>query len=320
MDCQYLTDDQNIQGSSFDLASETLTVGIEGGASGEDISLAELALDTDVAAAITASEAADGDRDDTNEIELPGGGNNGDILSTDGAGTYSWIPNTSTDDQNATEVAILGFTTPVNYAPTATHVEGHLEGIDAALATMPSLPTANAVQTDALRTYDLNSGNLAFIGSGRIGIGFSLTNPQSKLDVDGQVQSRGGFASTGGTEGNPGYGFYTNGDTNTGMFRAAADQLAFSTGGVEALRVNASQNVGIGTDSPSERLEVDGNILASGTITPDYVFEKYFTNKSEIIQGMSSGIYRKSMPLFKKTITCPVCLLRRRFPNRVGCS
>ena len=99
------------------------------------------------------------------------------------------------------------------------------------------------------------------------------------------MQSRGGFASTGGTEGNPGYGFYTNGDTNTGMFRAAADQLAFSTGGVEALRVNASQNVGIGTDSPSERLEVDGNILASGTITPDYVFEKYFTNKSEMNPG-----------------------------------
>ena len=68
-------------------------MGIEGGAS-EDISLAEFALDTDVAAAITASEAADGDRDDTNEIELPGGGNTGDVLSTDGGGNYSWIANT----------------------------------------------------------------------------------------------------------------------------------------------------------------------------------------------------------------------------------
>ena len=65
------TDDQNIQGSSFDLATETLTIGIEGGAS-ENVSLAEFALDTDIAAAITASEAAHGDRDDTNEIELPG--------------------------------------------------------------------------------------------------------------------------------------------------------------------------------------------------------------------------------------------------------
>ncbi len=157
-----------------------------------------------------------------------------------------------------------------------------LEAIGGVAPIPPSLPLANAVQSDPLRTYDLNSGNLAFIGSGRIGIGSSLTNPQSKLDVDGQVQSRGGFASTGGTEGNPGYGFYTNGDTNTGMFRAAADQLAFSTGGVEALRVNASQNVGIGTNAPTERLQVQGNILASGTITPDYVFEKYFTNKSEI--------------------------------------
>ncbi|MBC2839051.1 hypothetical protein H7F20_06860, partial [Robiginitalea sp. SC105] len=45
--------------------------------------------------------AADEDLSITNEIELPIGGNNGDILSTDGAGNYAWIPFTGggTDDQ-----------------------------------------------------------------------------------------------------------------------------------------------------------------------------------------------------------------------------
>ncbi|MGJ8739011.1 MAG: hypothetical protein ACSHXE_20555, partial [Zobellia laminariae] len=33
----------------------------------------------------------DGDKDDQNEIELPTGGNNGQVLSTDGTGTYNWI-------------------------------------------------------------------------------------------------------------------------------------------------------------------------------------------------------------------------------------
>ena len=40
-------------------------------------------------------------------------------------------------------------------------------------------------------------------------------------------------------------------DTNTGMFFPAADQIAFAEGGVEAMRLDASGNVGIGTSSPN---------------------------------------------------------------------
>ena len=41
------------------------------------------------------------------------------------------------------------------------------------------------------------------------------------------------------------------GDTNTGIYSPAADTLAFVEGGVEAMRINSSANVGIGTDSPN---------------------------------------------------------------------
>ena len=41
------------------------------------------------------------------------------------------------------------------------------------------------------------------------------------------------------------------GDTNTGIFFPAADTIAFSEGGVEAMRINSSGNVGIGTTSPT---------------------------------------------------------------------
>ena len=45
-------------------------------------------------------------------------------------------------------------------------------------------------------------------------------------------------------------------DSNTGIFYPAADTVAIGTGGTEALRVNSSQNVGIGTSSPSFRLDL----------------------------------------------------------------
>jgi hypothetical protein len=46
------------------------------------------------------------------------------------------------------------------------------------------------------------------------------------------------------------------GDTNTGIFFPAADTIAFTEGGVEAMRINSSANVGIGTASPAKRLSV----------------------------------------------------------------
>ncbi|MGI9546010.1 MAG: hypothetical protein ACR2MM_02145, partial [Flavobacteriaceae bacterium] len=138
------------------------------------------------------------------------------------------------------------------------------------------------------RTHNLSGNDFVLGGAGNVAIGTLPGAPQDKLDVDGQIRARNGFASAEGTAGNPGYGFYTGGDTDTGMFRATNDELGLSTGGNEALRIDASQNVGIGLTNPSERLDVNGNIRASnnfisGAITltvPDYVFEKYFRGTS----------------------------------------
>lgn len=41
-----------------------------------------------------------------------------------------------------------------------------------------------------------------------------------------------------------------DGDTNTGVYFPAADKIALATGGTQAVIVDASQNVGIGTSSP----------------------------------------------------------------------
>lgn len=45
-------------------------------------------------------------------------------------------------------------------------------------------------------------------------------------------------------------------DTNTGVFFPAADTVAIATGGAEAMRIDSSGNVGIGTSSPATPLNI----------------------------------------------------------------
>lgn len=48
-------------------------------------------------------------------------------------------------------------------------------------------------------------------------------------------------------------------DANTGIFFPAADTIAFSEGGAEAMRIDSSGNVGIGTSSPAQKLHVQSS-------------------------------------------------------------
>ncbi|MFS4416302.1 hypothetical protein [Maribacter sp. 2307ULW6-5] len=126
--------------------------------------------------------------------------------------------------------------------------------------------------------HNLNTFNLIFEGPGNIGIGEfgAIGNPpapDNKLDVNGQIRARDGFAASPGTVGQPSYGFYTNGDTDTGMYRAGNNQIGFSTGGIAALLIDENQNITI----PNGSVTVGANV-----VHPDYVFQKYFTDHSSI--------------------------------------
>jgi len=100
----------------------------------------------------------------------------------------------------------------------------------------------------------------------RLGIG--TINPTNKLHVAGEIRSQ-GFSNSNGSQNEPSYSFKS--DTNTGIFRAAADQLAFSTKGQEQMRLTKEGHLAIGISATNSFLEVNGalslKITQSHTLT-----------------------------------------------------
>ena len=86
----------------------------------------------------------------------------------------------------------------------------------------------------------------------------------------------------------------TSGDTNTGIFFPAADTIAFTEGGTEAMRLDSSGNMGVGTSSPVEKLTVVGAI----STTTDMVLKDSGLTARGYIFGTSSGLtYRATSGL-----------------------
>jgi hypothetical protein len=73
-----------------------------------------------------------------------------------------------------------------------------------------------------------------------------------------------GTTGLAGVDGSAGTPAVQGSDTNTGIFFPAADTVGVTTGGSERMRVDSSGNVGIGTASPSGKLDVatDANAVA----------------------------------------------------------
>jgi filamentous hemagglutinin family protein len=130
-----------------------------------------------------------------------------------------------------------------------------------------------------------SNGNLKITGNansyilnGNVGIG--TANPAAKLDVNGSIYSNASILSDN-------FGGYSGGDTKLTTNTGGTANLLFYTQLSEKLRITANGNVGIGTTTPDQKLTVNGTVhskevIVDTNIAPDYVFQKYYTGKSDL--------------------------------------
>ena len=157
-----------------------------------------------------------------------------------------------------------------------------------------------------IRFGDSTNNSVMQITNGNVGIG--TQRPSSKLQINGAITlplcgttetSEEGispaanhrFSYDGKYLNHYGFGFYSYsksfdaGGINTYM--AGYYGVDFFTHDTNRMKILFNGNVGIGTTTPDQKLTVNGTIhskevIVDTNITPDYVFQKYYTGKSEL--------------------------------------
>ena len=118
--------------------------------------------------------------------------------------------------------------------------------------TNPSLKSSENINVASGKGYQVNQVevlNATALGSSVVNSSLTSVGTLSALTVGGDVSIADKIVHTG--------------DTSTAIRFPANDTVTVETGGGERVRVTSAGNVGIGTDNPTEKLEVDGTVKAT---------------------------------------------------------
>jgi hypothetical protein len=180
--------------------------------------------------------------------------------------------------------------TTVTLKPNAIDLSGSTSGTTTLQATAVAgtttitLPAATDTLVGKATTDTLTNKTLTgAVMNGTLG----ATTPSTVAATTISASSTATFAA--GAVGTP--SITTTGDTNTGIFFPAADTIAFSEGGAEAMRIDSSGNVGIGTSSPSTygKLAVYG-VNAGGDVSANIInFATSASTTTSLILSDTSG-------------------------------
>jgi len=148
-------------------------------------------------------------------------------------------------------------------------------GVDADL----NIKTASAVtlltpSTGTLAFGTSNTERMRIDSSGNVGIGMT---PNVKLEVAGEIK----------VNSSNGNGFNLNAVT---LLTPSTGTLAFGTSNTERMRIDSSGNVGIGNTSPTQKLDVTGNVAVSADIIQASTNAVHFMGGSTASFGNTAGI------------------------------
>ncbi|MFH1429231.1 MAG: hypothetical protein ABIH39_05755, partial [Candidatus Margulisiibacteriota bacterium] len=115
----------------------------------------------------------------------------------------------------------------------------------------------------ALQAGAVTGKSNVFTSDGNVGIG--TTAPVAKLDVSGQINANSIQLHNGGAAVAPAINI--DDDTNTGLFGIHDSFIGLSVAGNEKMRITEAGNLGVGIQSPASKIDVNGGINASGTVT-----------------------------------------------------
>jgi len=142
------------------------------------------------------------------------------------------------------------------------------------------------INEDKLRFYTANTEKMIIDTNGRVGIGIS--SPNQALHVIGSIQAT-SITTTAEINATTFVGNVIATSMN-GTIATASQPNITSVGTLTSLKI--SGNVGIGQSSPSEKLEVNGNIkITSKIISTDSMILETSANNNIYLHGMSSGCY-----------------------------